>query len=768
MNEAPAQPSVSTDVDFSICVIGYTPSSPVSAGQVSPAYDVPAAAASDLGGSDAVDCLTQAITTTLANPAPVPASIYSTPATTPGGYGTINVDRVVGTAVVTNDTGTPPKGTYQPWMQMIVGGLIGVDDDKAAYASLDNGRTKKVVKLGASLTYDFPASDGWGITGRAGFAFAPSTTNAAYVTLAVELRADTLAHLANVTAHDAADTSAAQVALAASSVPATVSASTAVVNLVLAALVSHVTNITAHDGPDLVARTALVALSAATNTKTGIDLAIALKSIINTHEGTSLSASTAGLMGATASIASPQTYTAASNFLAGGVAAMDAQPRQVKITISGSGTPANMADSVTITGFDYANNVQTETALDLTGLGTVISTKAWKGTGLALAYVAADGTAASFQTGYSNGVHNSADSTNTITSPDPSYGTLLANDLFFTATKPPRFAASDLYSAGPPATGAFAAIAESSQQFGVLVITEPIVDPDYDGVSSTGTVYSTLVAGLNYGLSLGKRWHLVTRFRDPMTGETDAAYILAFQKFRDANHDSRIECIAGSLLVTDAFTGQRFLRSFLAPYLARINSFRAVAGEQGERLAQNPGWVGRGVLDGASLKDDAGAIIGHDEAIRSGIESAANAPVGSGGCCYYLRIAERAGTYVTNRVSVMYGVGSEILSPMDRRVANALERTAVALSLDSIGGADIYDPQTLVLDQDIRDALSSKIAQEIKANYGREFQNAEDPNLVVINETVTKSGDRVTIYGTLNVLFYGYTDTVALTFKATR
>jgi len=759
--EARGQPLVNTLADFSCALVGYSSDSAVDAGEVSPAYSKAGAAAADMANGDMVDACTQMLAQPYGLTNPPPVLCYTTPATTPGSYGTIDVTGVVGTAVITNDTGTPPTGTYQPWMKVVAGGLIGVTG-MTAYASLDNGRTKKLVSLGTTLGYAFPSADGWGAGGQAGFSFAPSTTNAAYVTLAVELRADTLAHLANVTAHDAADTSAAQIALAASSVPATVTASTAVVNLVLAALVSHVPNITAHDGPDLVAYTALAALSAATTTKEGIDLAIALKGIINTHEGVALTASTAGLMGATASIASPTTYTAASNFLAGGVAAMDAQPRRVKITISGSGTPANMADSVTITGFDYADNAQTESGLSLTGLGTVISTKAFKGTGLSTAYVAADGTAASFQTGYSNGVHNSADVTNTISAADPTYGTLIAGDVFFTSTKPPQWDVADLYTAqsGPTdASGALVALAQSPQLVGRVVITEPMAADDF----------TTIKAGVDYALGLGRHWRIIARFRDPDEGESDAAYIEAFQAFVAACLDSRFTYLAGNGLMSDAFTGRVYLRTFMAAYLARLQSMIAFPGLKGERLAQNAGWVDRGPLEGFSLRDADGNPVGHDEAQRGGIVVAPGAPTGGGVACYYQTSPQRQGTYIDNRSTVAYDVGESILTPQDRDVANALEALAVGIMLGYIGGADIVgDGSPRTMDDDIAQALEGQIQKAAKDFYGREFANADDPNLVTVDTTVIVSGANVAVTGEYNAKFYAYGDTFTLTFRARR
>jgi hypothetical protein len=746
-------------------VIGATTLNPLGAGvgPVSPPYSSPSSLAEDYGLGDAVDCATQAIVPTPGNPAPPPICICPTLADTPGARGTLDTAGVTGTAVVSLTAATEPVGTYQPVGEVVddgnngAGGLIGTAGIIIRY-SPDNGRTWLPSQaLGTAFTLKMQiGGEDTGVQ----YDFAPATTNAAYVALAVELRADTLAHLANAVAHDGADTNAGQVALAASSVPATVTASTAVVNLVLTALQLHVVNITSvHDGPDLVAYTALAALTAATTTKEGIDLAIAIKGILNTHEAATRAASAAGLKGATTSIASPTTYTAAAHLLAGGVIALDAQPCRITITVDGGGTPADMPDSVTITGFDYAGNAQTETALDLTGLGTIISAKAFKGTGLSLAFVAADGTGASFTIGYSNAVHNSADVTNTIAAADPTYGTLFTGDTWSESkTTPPMWAVSSLYAAGPPASGAFVKIAQFASTFATIVITEPVQTSDF----------ATIVAGLNYLASMGKETSLVIRFRDRAAGETDAQYITAFRVFAAANHDDRIAIVAGEGWLTEPFRGFRYLRSGLPALIAREQSFVAIPGSLGERIAQSPQYVARGPLEGFSLVDDNGNPIdeAHDEATLGGIDGPINS-TGGGITFYFQRRPELLGTYVSE-MPVLHPSTSKIYTRMDRRVANGIRRTAASIAWLEIGGASIYDPATLELDADIRDAMASKIAKAIKDRYAREFQNPEDPNLVSIAPTVSVNGSKVTISGTVAWRPYGYVDTIALTFDATR
>lgn len=336
---------------------------------------------------------------------------------------------------------------------------------------------------------------------------------------------------------------------------------------------------------------------------------------------------------------------------------------------------------------------------------------------------------------------------------------LVAGDLWIESkTTPPIWGASDLFAAGPPATGAFASIAESSIAFAIVVISEPV----------TAGNFATLSAALNYLLSFGKRVALLCRFRDPNTGETDAQYIAAFQAFRAANHDNRIAVVAGSGWLTDAFRGYRYFRSGLPALLARLQSFAVVPGRLGERVAQHPGFVARGPLEGFTLVDDSGNPIAqaHDELVTGGIDG----PVGGAGggiTFYHQRLAELRGTYVSE-APVAYPPSSAILTWMDRRVANGIETAANAIAWTEIQGADIYDPATFALDEDIRAGIQAKIARAIQDRYSAEFQNAADPNLVSVNPTVVVTGSQVAIAVTVRWRPYGYTHDVTITFAVTR
>jgi len=327
-----------------------------------------------------------------------------------------------------------------------------------------------------------------------------------------------------------------------------------------------------------------------------------------------------------------------------------------------------------------------------------------------------------------------------------------------TITTPPQWAVADLYTAGSPATGAIAAIAQSATAIAIVVLSEPVAASDF----------STLSTALDYAATRGKKLSMLARFRPRASDETDATYTAAFATFCAAATDNRITTVSGEGWLTDAYRGHRYFRSGLPAVLARMQSMAVIPGKLGERMAQHPGYVGRGPLENFSIVDDAGnpLSLAHDEALTGGIDG----PLGGRGgglTFYYQHLDELKGTYVSE-APVRYAALSAILTWMDRRVANGIERIAESEAWLSIQGADIFDPVTFALDPDIVNALQGSIAKRIKDRYGSEFQNPDDPNLVSISPTVTVDGASVAITGTINVRFFGYTRTIALSFAGSR
>lgn len=335
--------------------------------------------------------------------------------------------------------------------------------------------------------------------------------------------------------------------------------------------------------------------------------------------------------------------------------------------------------------------------------------------------------------------------------------TFTAGDLVTESiTTGPQWADADLYTAGSPATGAFAAIGQSATAIAIIALSDPVAAADFP----------TLTAGLNYLASRGKRAALIARFRPRASDETDAAHSATFATFCQACSDNRISIVRGEGWLTDAYRGFRYFRSGLPAIVARLQSFEAVPGAQGERMAQHPGWVARGPLEGFSVVDDAGnpLTLAHDEAETGGTDGPF-AGYGGGIAFYYQRFPSIQGTYVSE-APVRYAPLSRVLTWMDRRVVNGIETIAEATLWLSIQGADVLDGTTL--DPDIVEAQGSTVSAAIRDRYAREFQNAADPGLVVVNPTVTVSGSQVSETATCAPKLYGYTDSITLTISASR
>lgn len=357
-------------------------------------------------------------------------------------------------------------------------------------------------------------------------------------------------------------------------------------------------------------------------------------------------------------------------------------------------------------------------------------------------------------------VHGSADATNTITAYTAIPGTLIAGDEWSYSTTPPMWAIGDLYTAATPDTGALAVIANSAQNFGILAISEPVTASDIAILKSGLTAMTAKNAS--------KRPTVLVRFRDPTAGESDAAYVAAFATFRAAcADDERISIVDAPGILTDLFRGYSYARSAFADILARVQGMAAISGAQGERVAQSLGYTARGPLPNFTIRDSAGNPVGHDEALRSGL-SGPLASKGGAICVYYEAHEDVAGTYVVATPACLHGVGASVVTFMDNRVSSGIERALYAVAFSFLGGADTWDPDTLILDDDLRDAMAGAAMAAIKANYANEIQNADDPNLVTVDEKIAVDGPRVTVGWFVNDRLFGYTNRINITIANAR
>lgn len=638
---------VNPDVDKAMCLVGPTLKSPVTAGLVAPPYFVPSNLFSDFGPSDTNDAAMQAVAKSPANPSPAGVSVYATPATNAGTYGTINISGVLGTAVPANNTAITPTGTHRPWIKVRTAFSVGTTGGDG-WASLDGGVTQQLVQFGTAGEYNFPTNDGF--AAQAGIVFgAPTSTLAALYTALNNGRTALLAHFLIVSGspqvHLAADSTdnTALTAVAVASTPAT---AVTLFNVMLALLGTHGANLTYHTTADTVLAAALAAIPAAQSTEDVELHLVALRAAYEAHR-----------------------------------------------VLVGGGP-----------------------------------------------------------------VHGSADSTNTWAAySPPTAGTLLAGDVFYTNTLPPTPASTDLYTAGSPATGAFGAIGQSSQNFGLVVCPWPITE------ATSTAIFAAITAGLNYLLTFNKRPTVLVQFRDQMlSGETVAQYITAARSIC-LGQDARIVMCVGGGLLTDAYSARTYLRSGLPAVLANIQGQTSFPGIQGEVIAQSPAWAGRGPLPGFSLVDSTSSLV--FGAVDAFTQGGLDGPVGAfGGTLNFCQQRDQAtaGAYVSS-APCMYGVGSTVLTLMDSRITQALQRALYSIAWTMIQGAAVV--QSGILDSDLCDAMGAKMRAVIGANsvYRSEFANSKDPNLVVVNPAVTVSGPNVTITVAVNDKLFDYINGISIT-----
>lgn len=704
---------------------------------LSPFFLSGAAAVTAVGYGDGPDALTQIIEQRQSNGVGTkyPAAFYTVPADTAGAYGTIVLSGVVGTALVANDTSQSPFGTYNAQVRVIDDGNDGDGTELGTSGILyqwrlgDDGAWSNTTALGTSYSIAIPNSGTGFILGP------PAEQVTAFIAAAVEARADTLAHLANAVAHDAADTSAAQIALAASSVPTTEAQAWAVLNLCRTAFASHLQNITAHNGPDPVN---VVSHVEATSVQTGIALFAEYRTDFNAHLGIALAAAPAGLMAATASVAAPVVQTTA-DLLNAGEALLAVYPRRLTFTTAGV-TPADAPASVDIVG--TVGGVPVTETLNLAQTATMVTSVNAYQEITSLTYPAADGTAATIAIGYGMGVHNSADATNPIAATAPTHGTLFTGDTWNVRTLAPVPGAADV-------TWAFTALAASSAEHALVVLEFPLT-PALAAVVSTG---------LNALAALGRDVTCLTRYRLPNfeANETEAAWGAAFaSEFGAGVSDSRILIRATYHMITDAMTSRQYLRSDIAQFAADV--VRVGRAEWPCAPADRP-------VPNSSLIDATGATIGHDEGPQGSFTGLSNDTLGNRGACVQRLPIAAIRQNIYNTVPwVLYASDERIRTLMVRRLANAMKRVAKAAGVPKLGARLFYTstgPTSGVLTPSSRASVHGSIYQALQSEFGSEIDNATeaalDTGLVQVNPAVAVApGKLLTVDVTLAPRVGGY------------
>lgn len=699
----------------------------------------PSAAIAARGYGDAVDTLTQIISQKQPGGSPrLPAAIYTTIEDTAGVHGTLDAMNVTGTAVPVVGSSTP-LGTYQAAVLVVAGGTIGTTGITYRTRLGQGSAWGALQRLG---TLDSIAIANSGVS----FVLNPPAAQTTLLIAAVvEARTDTLAHLANVVAHDGADTSSAQVALAASSAPTTGAQAVTVLNLCLAAMKVHTPNITAvHDGQDLA--NSMAALSACTDQQSAVTLYTAYAGLYNEHLAATFPLSAAGLKAATATVAAPVVLTA-SDLLAPGLALMLVNPRRLTFLTAGV-TPANAPASVDIVGTMNGGAV-TET-LNLAQTNTSVTSVNAYSTITSLSYPAADGTSATITIGYGQGVHNSADATNVLTATPATHGTLVDGDTWDVGTLAPT----------PDAAGvaaAFVAMAASPLNNALIVCEFPV----------DAAMAAVLTTGADVMLATGKRVNIITRTRLPdwEESETEAEWVASVATDYFTFDDSRLHVRATYGLLTDAVNSQVYLRSDLAQFaadLCRTPSSGNARSSYTDAPADRP-------MANFTLVNSSGVLVGHDEGPLGGAtqNTLSNNELGNRfGCNQRVADPVRYGDTFCTFPWVMYASDERIQNLMARRVATAMERVAVTAGTGGLGAALGYTPAdgtpgsqdmlSSVAVSSLQSVIFRALSQEFQSDIQNPNDAALDTGLVQVDPVIVVTGGNIAASATVSPLMFGY------------
>lgn len=349
-------------------------------------------------------------------------------------------------------------------------------------------------------------------------------------------------------------------------------------------------------------------------------------------------------------------------------------------------------------------------------------------------------------------VHGAADSTNAVTSPAPSAGAFAAGDIVKVRTLGPTPSTADV-------DAAFTALKNASIDFSIVVCDFPV----------NATMFAHISTGLNTLLAAGKRVTAICRTRLPdfEASESETAWGTSIvANFTSSVTDSRILMRAAYELTKDAMTGRLYRRSDIAQFAADVVRIGR---------ADFPDAPADQKMAGASIVDASGVDLGHDEGPRGVFTGLSNDTLGNRFSCA-MRLpdfARREDVYATVPW-VMYANDERIRNLPTRRIANAMERTAVTAGNAGLGGRLFYTPATSApgsqprLTAASRAAIHAVIYSAVKQEFAGDIQNADaaglDTGLVQVNPIITVTGGNlVKVAVTLAPLVFGYLLSLDLT-----
>jgi hypothetical protein len=642
-------------------------------------------------------------------------------ATNPGTYDTIDNSAVTGTCVPAVVASVVPTNEAELYIKIVTGCTIGVTGGE--YRRSDsNGRegteSMPLRALGTASRITFADVNG------AIELDPPSAQVDIFIALAVEIRADLLAHFANAVAHNSADaTAAAPITLGA---PGTGAEAWAVLNQCRTAWATHLlynalTDI--HDSSDLYNT---ISAPVATSIQTGITLALEFKVDINAHNAATYPAAGASLLALTASTIAAQIYDV-DDLIAGGVTQVNRYPSLITFTTSASGTPSDAPATATITGTDRDTGLSGTDIVSISQTaGVATATKLFiLDDDFLITYSAGQGTGATISIGTAAAAHNSADVTNTITSTSPTTGTLVAGDIIRVGTNAPTPADSDI-------TAAIAKLVASAS-------TPAIVEFPGRTAASLG---ATISAGADTMTTAGKPCVYIVQPRQP-NSETPEVHVNAVEaEWIAAVTDNRICIVTGDYVDTfndGAKLRQRFTGTATHFTVRAVNTeyFRTTW-----RTVQ---------IDKVSIYDTDSTIVGWDEASTPDkprkVQVFYRVPAGD-------RPLVPAVDYTLADLDV-----DRTTTVRERRVTDELHRIVRKWSFAQVGAlaATTLIPNTSTgrLNESVRLSFQQSLAAIIAANMGGTvpdvaISDTDKPDLVSINPIVTVAGAIVYLAVTVN------------------
>lgn len=323
-------------------------------------------------------------------------------------------------------------------------------------------------------------------------------------------------------------------------------------------------------------------------------------------------------------------------------------------------------------------------------------------------------------------------------------------------TTAPQMSSTDI-------TSACTAIAQSSVDFAILVFE----------VNMTATLCAAVSTGLSTLLAAGKHACAIVHTRLPnfATPETDAAWNTSVGTDYASFNDSRIVVRAAYGLVKDAATGRQYLRSTLQQFVADIvrvprSTWPCAPADQAEA--------------NVSLVNASGTTVGHDEGPRGASTGLSNPTIGNRFSCEQRLPISTMRELVFNTMpwTAFPPSGQPaalIQTLMVRRIANAMERDAIAAGASGLGGKIFYTPadptipgSQPMLTATSRDAVHAVLFDALSEEFADDIQNASDGDvdkgLVQVNPIITVSaGQAVAISVVLAPLVFGYLLSLSIT-----